>query len=717
MPEVSITLKAQDEASSTLEKVTQKTNDLDGGLGKIAGSFNLTTVASTAFGFSLAGLAEKSVSWAKDFIEGTIQAGAQMQILQTKAEVLFGTSFPEMNRTMDEMARTLHRDNSEIQDFVTSADMFTQSMGMGEAQARSMSLGMADLAVKIGQATGKSEPEAFAALERGLKGMGRALVDVGIDLDKNVLQQFMVAQGIKGHYEALDDASKATVAYQYLLTQQGKIEEMAAKNQEGYTEKTTQLSAAWNGLEESLGKLTVEPATEGINSLIGFVDGLTSKVNMATQAWTFLSGAISGGSVQSGFSALLPKTEGQQAAEDYWNRAATGNMRLGGISDTQASQAMAGNDWKKTLKEMPDLTGKAAKGHEELMNKLDALNQRYEQDSNDIAARLTMLDEAHQSKVQSIQDSIKGLQDSLKDLKDTYADTVDGMNRKGEDLLGNQDKLIKNLQQKLDDLQRRASQENRKGSTSLQTSIDIERTQKELDQAQAERPKIISTIGLTQAQIAQENVRESKGSNLVAAEDLVAERAKKEKDFANKTGDINEKLVKKNAELGRENENYKDQHNLLINTQGALDAFHEKLVFAMEHADAVTKKSVESMNGQIQALMANLGKISGVLGKQPVNYPTPTAAAASAAAAPAGPSAWDPTSGIPYGTYLSDQLGGAGSGYVNPNYTGGASGQQQLVTHNIQISVDTMNVHSPQAANQLAQELARRIQLQALGAN
>src|SRR4051812_4180525 len=110
--EVSIRLQAVDNASDKLEKVQQATEGLDGGLRKASSSFDASAVASAALGFSLANLAVSATSAFKSIVIESVNAADHLQLLQNRAEVLFGERFPQASAAIDRMAVSLNRDRS-----------------------------------------------------------------------------------------------------------------------------------------------------------------------------------------------------------------------------------------------------------------------------------------------------------------------------------------------------------------------------------------------------------------------------------------------------------------------------------------------------------------------------------------------------------------------------------------------------------------------------
>ena len=408
MPEVSIDINANDEATPILDRVTN--------------AFNMTSVASAALGFSVANMAQDAAAGLRNFVESTVEAGAQVQFLTGRAEVLFGQNFPQAMAQIDALSASMRRSTGEMLGFAVQADAFTQSMGMSGEQAQSLSIGMSGLAEEISKATGKSSEEAFSGLERGLRGMGRALTDVGIALDQHTLQTYMNAQGLHEQFTKLDDASKAIVSYNFVLSQKGLLDAEAAKNQDSFTEKTKQLGAAWQTFEETLGKLTVGPATAVVGELTKDVEGFTKAVDLARMAWNGMlvetadgGFAVKKSPVQDG-----PSSDQDKLLEDI------------GLSADQITQIKA-KKMMGSLKEMPESTDKAAKAFEALQTRMESLGTTYDTVSSSMDDKLRLLDTKHGETMSSIMDSVQNVIDKVKDLDTAYSKAMDDINGKKVD--------------------------------------------------------------------------------------------------------------------------------------------------------------------------------------------------------------------------------------------------------------------------------------------
>jgi hypothetical protein len=649
--EAKITLSAQDNASPVIQQAAQNFQNLRGtlvdigpymdgtyknfdALGNVVpeatsavGGFNLGMVGSIAAGMGLATTLASVVSGLKDFAVAALDAGSQMQIIQTKAEVLFGSDLPGMSTAISDMATELHRSTLEIGGFVTSADMFATSMGMGKDQAEQLSLGMADLAVKIGQATGTDEQQGFAQLERGLRGYGRALVDVGIDLNAHRLQEYMDAQGIHEKYTALDDASKALVAYHYLLTQEGTIDAMAAKNQGGYAEQTKRLGAAWQDLETTLGRVSVGPATFAIEQLSEAVKGFEILTLGATEVWNdFLGKSNSANNAEFGqIMGVNPKDMKPQVEGPF-------------LGDSQMAALKSQEAWTASLKTLPDVAGGAGKAVEKLKTEVDALNTRYDDSSRNITNKLAELDNAHQNRMQSMEASMErdkeslqslndtyaeqvgNIKESLQNLKDSFAQTMDDITAKEEDAVGKQENKLQTLKDKLDQLALRKQQEDRRGSVSVQTNDEIEKTQKEYDQEKQALDAYKASGALTPDQLSAADAYAGKTDFQRQIDSINAEKSKATTKYNKDTGKLTDQETDLDANHAKKVKQVQDEQKMLqgkmvleqaayglertqlIETQTALLGLHDTMTTALADMAKVTKKNVDDMIADLKRL-------------------------------------------------------------------------------------------------------------------
>lgn len=670
MAEAKITIQAVDEASDKLQNIYQATQRLEQAqmasteqAGKFGGSLN--DLSKSLTGMDLSTLAAAAAF--EEFARRSVLAADDLNAVHNRAEALFGTDYPKMIEQTNALAEAYGRNSGEILNFETKLSTVLESIGIGTTKSEQMSDSLTRLAEDMSKAFHTDAADALRAIEMGLEGNVRGLRQYDIAISQKTLDDYAEAQGIHLKVSEMDAEQKAILTYHYLMDKTHAIQEAAAMDTGDLNDQIQRLEAAWTSLEQNLGQSflplaeLVAQALLKITSLIpNLVQGLATGMQDMQQ---FLYGAGAKPLDQAGLDLANQNAALQQAH----------GVGMGKLSDTYPGNKkgagaaapapwVGSEDWANHTKSNSD---KVAKAHDEVMNSLDSLQQKYRDAASTISEKMTMLEDSHKSKVASIQSSIDDLTGSIKDMRNSYVQAIDDINGKKLDAIGNEFQKIAALDEKVKEAAssikglnmdqittviQNLSPEAKTLGALTQTEISgfnldsnavkqindvMELNKRETDLKQS----LISNHKLGQDQIDSLNVGSTdfvknlqstlsgskdlqgfltgggKSDFVKTMEGLDKQQADKTKTYTDQVADATDKIKKKNVEMTEENVQYERQQKLLKNGESSLVSWQNTLVSVMQNSEKATKDSVKGMNEQITTFIQNLERMQAVLAK------------------------------------------------------------------------------------------------------
>lgn len=519
-----------------------------------------------------------------EFGKASAEAATRLQEVQNRAQVVFGSDFPQVQAATRRVADEFHRSATEILGFQTQTTAIVEGLGLSRQAAEQMSQALTPLAIDIGKVFNVDDAEAMHAIESALEGNTRALREYGIVLNDGTLQEYAHAEGIKVKVAQMDAESKAVLTAHYLMDKTHDLQVTAAKDTGDVNDALKGLHAEWQTLEENLGTVFVPVASAVLGTLKDWASWANTAAgavgNFITTMGVALHDAFGG---TNDYQSLVPKSYQGSGYQEVTDAQIEAFRKGKGLTDSWMDDIHAsggGGGKKDSARERRE------KELESLRDKILDLRSKYFSAEDDMAAKTEELAGRHNSKIESMKDKLKSLQDQL-----------DGVSRSSEDALNRATGNVTGDQDKLAELQLRAYRENQKGSVSVETNDEIAKLQKKLAQDQAAVTNI--TGQLTPAQLADA----AKRGGMTAEERTVA-------DNAAKAAQIQADIAKQNTAIQQENDAYKAQQAQIENTHTALLRFHDGYVGALKNMTAVTKNEVDAMTRQLESFARTISKVT-----------------------------------------------------------------------------------------------------------
>ena len=146
--------------------------------------------------------------------------------------------------------------------------LFFTNMGIAQDKAAGMSTKLVGLAVDLAQLRHVDPATMLASLQSALAGRGGDLKKFGIIVDEATIKAKAMAMGIYSGVGAMDDATRATAAYQLILDQTTKYQGYFAGQTDDVSVSLKKLQAAGENLLASFGTAALPALTSFLNSLI-----------------------------------------------------------------------------------------------------------------------------------------------------------------------------------------------------------------------------------------------------------------------------------------------------------------------------------------------------------------------------------------------------------------------------------------------------------------
>lgn len=278
------------EASLDTSKFDAGVKRMEGGVRKLDPAFKKTETAilgvekaakTTAGGFSLlqssvskftagllgASIIQRSIVWLQQWGRAVIQASSNLTELTSKAQVVFGDSFPKVQNASRLVAQEVGRASSAILNFATDFGAVISAFGIAGPLMDDMSVRLARLAVDMASFRNVSDEEAFMALRSGLTGETEPLKRFGIVLTDTNLKFFALEKGIKTKVEAMNQAQKTALRYEFIMEKTALAQGDAARTADSFANQSRRLEGEIRSLNEEAGKLATPVLADAIGGL------------------------------------------------------------------------------------------------------------------------------------------------------------------------------------------------------------------------------------------------------------------------------------------------------------------------------------------------------------------------------------------------------------------------------------------------------------------
>ena len=342
-----------------------------GSSGLKTASFNLSALFKTAIGF-------KAIQGLVDFGRSAVDLGSQI----TEVENVVDVSFGSMSDKAYQFASTAKEQFglSELAAKTYSGTMMAmlKSSGVAQNAASDMSITLAGLAGDMASFFNLDTDVAFQKIRAGISGEIEPLRQLGINMSVANMEAYALSQGITTSYNAMTQAEKATLRYNYLMSVTSDMQGDFARTAGTWANQVRLLTLNFQSLSAVIGQGLIAGILPAIQALNALMSKLMQAANVFRNFMYVLMGKKLKGS-QTGVSDIVSNLGGIETA---------GDDASSGLDDATSSAKKL----KKALSVLP----------------FDQLNQLADNSDNSGTASKSL-----GSGLGDLADSFAGIQDSL----------------------------------------------------------------------------------------------------------------------------------------------------------------------------------------------------------------------------------------------------------------------------------------------------------------
>lgn len=334
-------------------------------------SFNLGNLLKTAIGFKairgLANLGKSAIGFGSDITE-----------IENVVDVSFGSMADEAYKFASTAKEQFGLSELAAKQYSGTMMAMMKSSGVAQDAASKMSISLAGLAGDIASFYNIDTDTAFQKIRSGISGEIEPLRQLGINLSVANMEAYALSRGITTSYNAMSQAEKVALRYNYLMSVTGDVQGDFARTSGTWANQVRLLTLNFQSLSAVIGQGLIAGILPAIQTLNALMSKLMQAANVFRNFMYVLMGKKLKGS-QSGVSDIVSNLGGIETA---------GDDASSGLDDATSSAKKL----KKALSVLP----------------FDQLNQLADNSDNSGTASKSL-----GSGLGDLADSFAGIQDSL----------------------------------------------------------------------------------------------------------------------------------------------------------------------------------------------------------------------------------------------------------------------------------------------------------------
>jgi hypothetical protein len=334
-------------------------------------SFNLGNLLKTAIGFKairgLANLGKSAIGFGSDITE-----------IENVVDVSFGSMADEAYKFASTAKEQFGLSELAAKQYSGTMMAMMKSSGVAQDAASKMSISLAGLAGDIASFYNIDTDTAFQKIRAGISGEIEPLRQLGINLSVANMEAYALSRGITTSYNAMSQAEKVALRYNYLMSVTGDVQGDFARTSGTWANQVRLLTLNFQSLSAVIGQGLIAGILPAIQALNALMSKLMQAANVFRNFMYVLMGKKLKGS-QTGVSDVVSNLGGIETA---------GDDASSGLDDATSSAKKL----KKALSVLP----------------FDQLNQLADNSDNSGTASKSL-----GSGLGDLADSFAGIQDSL----------------------------------------------------------------------------------------------------------------------------------------------------------------------------------------------------------------------------------------------------------------------------------------------------------------
>lgn len=342
-----------------------------GSSGLKTASFNLSALFKTAIGF-------KAIQGLVDFGRSAVDLGSQITEVENVVDVAFGSMSDKAYQFASTAKEQFGLSELAAKQYSGTMMAMMKSSGVAQDAASKMSISLAGLAGDIASFYNIDTDTAFQKIRSGISGEIEPLRQLGINLSVANMEAYALSRGITTSYNAMSQAEKVALRYNYLMSVTGDVQGDFARTSGTWANQVRLLTLNFQSLSAVIGQGLIAGILPAIQALNALMSKLMQAANVFRNFMYVLMGKKLKGS-QGGVSDIVSNLGGIETA---------GDDASSGLDDATSSAKKL----KKALSVLP----------------FDQLNQLADNSDNSGTASKSL-----GSGLGDLADSFAGIQDSM----------------------------------------------------------------------------------------------------------------------------------------------------------------------------------------------------------------------------------------------------------------------------------------------------------------
>lgn len=334
-------------------------------------SFNLGNLLKTAIGF-------KAIRGLANLGKSAIGFGSAITEIENVVDVSFGSMADEAYKFASTAKEQFGLSELAAKQYSGTMMAMMKSSGVAQDAASKMSISLAGLAGDIASFYNIDTDTAFQKIRAGISGEIEPLRQLGINLSVANMEAYALSRGITTSYNAMSQAEKVALRYNYLMSVTGDVQGDFARTSGTWANQVRLLTLNFQSLSAVIGQGLIAGILPAIQALNALMSKLMQAANVFRNFMYVLMGKKLKGS-QTGVSDVVSDLGGIETA---------GDDASSGLDDATSSAKKL----KKALSVLP----------------FDQLNQLADNSDNSGTASKSL-----GSGLGDLADSFAGIQDSL----------------------------------------------------------------------------------------------------------------------------------------------------------------------------------------------------------------------------------------------------------------------------------------------------------------
>lgn len=280
----------------------------NGSSGIKTASFNLGNLLKTAIGF-------KAIRGLANLGKSAIGFGSAITEIENVVDVSFGSMADEAYKFASTAKEQFGLSELAAKQYSGTMMAMMKSSGVAQDAASKMSISLAGLAGDIASFYNIDTDTAFQKIRSGISGEIEPLRQLGINLSVANMEAYALSRGITTSYNAMSQAEKVALRYNYLMSVTGDVQGDFARTSGTWANQVRLLTLNFQSLSAVIGQGLIAGILPAIQALNALMSKLMQAANAFRNFMYVLMGKKLKGS-QSGVSDIVSNLGGIETAGD-----------------------------------------------------------------------------------------------------------------------------------------------------------------------------------------------------------------------------------------------------------------------------------------------------------------------------------------------------------------------------------------------------------------